>query len=148
MRIIIKITYQTFFASLALSPATAYAVSSTNEVSPFLWFLTGIISAAFAGMVFYFATHNTTTRASASSSNDNTFSIANALQLSESRNQALIETISDVVWETDAKGCFTYISPQVEDITGYPAKKLVGLQFPYLSNHRSMSILNNDAIFF
>lgn len=148
MSITIKITYLTFVTSLALSPATLHAASSTNETSPFLWFLAGIISASLAGIVFYFVTHNKTTQANPSPSGDNTFSIANALQLSESRNQALIETISDVVWETDDKGSFTYISPQVENITGYPAKKLLGLHFPCLSNHRSMCILSNDAIFF
>jgi two-component system cell cycle sensor histidine kinase/response regulator CckA len=48
-----------------------------------------------------------------------------ALVESEARFRALVETTSDWVWETDAKGCFTYCSPLSETIYGYRPEELV-----------------------
>jgi len=58
-----------------------------------------------------------------------------ALHDSESRFRALVETTSDLVWETDSEGMYTYCSPIVENIYGYKAEELKGSPiFNTLSN--------------
>jgi len=49
-----------------------------------------------------------------------------ALQQSEARFRALVETTSDWVWEVDADGCFTYCSPLCEVLYGYFPAELIG----------------------
>ena len=49
-----------------------------------------------------------------------------ALRRSEEQFRALVETSSDCIWELDARGYFTYLSPRFRDITGYPAAKFIG----------------------
>jgi two-component system, NtrC family, sensor kinase len=48
------------------------------------------------------------------------------LQESHARFQGLVETISDWIWEIDPKGHYTYVSPQVESILGYPTQQMLG----------------------
>jgi PAS domain S-box-containing protein len=48
------------------------------------------------------------------------------LRESEQRFRALVETISDWVWEVDAKGLYTYVSPKVKDLLGYTAAEVIG----------------------
>lgn len=47
--------------------------------------------------------------------------------LRESREQfqGLVETLYDWVWEVDAEGRYTYVSPQVKDILGYEPQDLL-----------------------
>lgn len=49
-----------------------------------------------------------------------------ALEESESRFRALVETTSDWVWECDAQGRFTYCSPLCKTIYGYDSHELMG----------------------
>ncbi|MDP1948997.1 MAG: response regulator [Nitrospirota bacterium] len=49
-----------------------------------------------------------------------------ALQRSEDRFRALVETTSDWVWEINAHAVFTYSSQQVFDILGYEPKDVLG----------------------
>lgn len=49
-----------------------------------------------------------------------------ALKMSEERFRGLVESSSDLVWETDAKGAYTYISPRVYEMLGYSPEELVG----------------------
>ncbi len=49
-----------------------------------------------------------------------------ALHDSEERFRALVETTSDMVWEVDGEGLFTYCSPVCEEIYGYRADELLG----------------------
>jgi PAS domain S-box-containing protein len=49
-----------------------------------------------------------------------------ALEESESRFRALVETTSDWVWECDAQGLFTYCSPLCQTIYGYDPNELMG----------------------
>jgi PAS domain S-box-containing protein len=49
-----------------------------------------------------------------------------ALEESESRFRALVETTSDWVWECDAQGRFIYCSPLCKTIYGYNAHELMG----------------------
>jgi PAS domain S-box-containing protein len=49
-----------------------------------------------------------------------------ALRESEKRFRDLIETTNDLVWEEDANGVFTYVSPQSQEILGYEPDELIG----------------------
>ncbi len=52
-----------------------------------------------------------------------------ALRESEGRFRSLVEATSDLVWETDADGRLTYISPKVQDLLGYAPKEVLGKTF-------------------
>jgi PAS domain S-box-containing protein len=47
------------------------------------------------------------------------------LKRSEERFRSLVENTTDLIWETDSKGNFTYISPQVTQVLGYKDVHLV-----------------------
>lgn len=40
--------------------------------------------------------------------------------------QDLVETITDCIWEVDAEGRYTYVSPRVKDILGYAPEEVLG----------------------
>ena len=48
------------------------------------------------------------------------------LQQSREQFRSLVETTSDWVWETDADGIYTYVSPRVLDLLGYEPEEVVG----------------------
>lgn len=52
-----------------------------------------------------------------------------ALLNSEQKFRNLVETSSDIIWETDIEGIYTYISPQVENILGYKPTYFIGKSF-------------------
>ena len=47
-------------------------------------------------------------------------------QQSEERYRSLVETTSDLVWEVDHNGVYTYVSPKVMDLLGYTPEEVVG----------------------
>ena len=49
-----------------------------------------------------------------------------ALQASEEKYKNLVEATSDLIWETDENGLYTFVSPQVKDILGYEVDEVVG----------------------
>jgi len=49
-----------------------------------------------------------------------------ALRKSENRFRGLVESTSDFIWEVNAKGVFTYTSPQIEGLLGYAPEEIVG----------------------
>ena len=49
-----------------------------------------------------------------------------ALHESEAKFQNLVETVSDLVWEVDRNGSYTYVSPKVKDILGYAPEEVLG----------------------
>jgi PAS domain S-box-containing protein len=51
-----------------------------------------------------------------------------ALRESEEKYKNLVGATSDIIWETDAEGWFTFISPKVKDILGYEVDEVVGKQ--------------------
>ena len=57
---------------------------------------------------------------------------AEALRQSEARYRALVESASDIIYQTDAGGVFTYVNPVAARIMGRPAETLVGLHFTEL----------------
>lgn len=48
------------------------------------------------------------------------------LQQSRERYRELIETITDLVWEVDSDGIYTYVSPRAYELIGYRPEELVG----------------------
>ena len=48
------------------------------------------------------------------------------LRESEEKYRTLVETTSDFIWEVDASGTYTYVSPQVHWILGYEPEELLG----------------------
>lgn len=48
------------------------------------------------------------------------------LQFSEERFRSLVETTSDFIWEVDCNATYTYASPMVEEILGYPPNEVIG----------------------
>jgi hypothetical protein len=49
-----------------------------------------------------------------------------ALQEAREKFQSLVETVSDLVWEVDRNGVYTYISPKVRDLLGREPEEIVG----------------------
>ncbi len=49
-----------------------------------------------------------------------------ALYQSEAKFRELVESSSDLIWEVDKKGIYTYVSPQLETILGYTQKEIIG----------------------
>ena len=49
-----------------------------------------------------------------------------ALQLSQEKYRALVESTDDFVWEVDRNGVYTYCSPQVENLLGYLPREMQG----------------------
>ena len=49
-----------------------------------------------------------------------------ALRESQERFRALVESTSDWIWEVDAQGKYTYVSPRVEPLLGYQPHELLG----------------------
>jgi len=49
-----------------------------------------------------------------------------ALQASEARYRALVETSFDWIWEVDISGRYTYASPKVHDLLGYKPEEVLG----------------------
>ena len=55
-----------------------------------------------------------------------------ALDASEARHRHLVETASDIIYRTDAKGHFTFVNPAATRILGIPADGIVGTHFTSL----------------
>jgi PAS domain S-box-containing protein len=49
-----------------------------------------------------------------------------ALRESEEKFRALVETTSDFIWEVDAGGRYTYVSPQVRNLLGFDPPEMIG----------------------
>lgn len=49
-----------------------------------------------------------------------------AVQQSETKFRNLVETTSDLIWELDGQGNFTYLSPRIKSLLGYEPSELLG----------------------
>jgi len=66
------------------------------------------------------------------------------LQESEKKYRILVENINDVIFNLDKKGIITYISPVIEQITGFKPEKIIGQDFTtYLHPDDSDEIIAN-----
>lgn len=52
------------------------------------------------------------------------------LRQSEEKYKSLVESTSDIIWETDVNGLYTYVSPQFEIILDYKPEETIG-KSPY-----------------
>lgn len=55
-----------------------------------------------------------------------------ALAESERRYRGLVESASDIIYRTDARGVFTYANPTAARLMGIPVEKIVGLHYTEL----------------
>jgi len=73
--------------------------------------------------------------------------IKEALEESESKFRAIVETTPDAIWEIDLSGTFVYISPRCKEIIGYTQDEMTGSSsFEYLNDEGSLilkTLLNN-----
>jgi len=51
-----------------------------------------------------------------------------ALREAEEKYKKLVEATSDMIWESDEKGVFTFVSPRIKDILGYKVGEVVSGQ--------------------
>jgi PAS domain S-box-containing protein len=52
-----------------------------------------------------------------------------ALELSEERYRNIVEKSTDVIYKSNKAGCFTYVNPVAERVTGYSQDELLGKHF-------------------
>jgi PAS domain S-box-containing protein len=48
------------------------------------------------------------------------------LRESETKFKSLVESTSDMIWETNMEGVYTYVSPQFENLVGYKPAEVIG----------------------
>lgn len=53
--------------------------------------------------------------------------VEDSLRQSEERYRNLVETSFDLIWEVDANGSYTFVSPKVWDLLGYSPEEVLGL---------------------
>jgi len=70
------------------------------------------------------------------------------LRESESKFKSLVESTSDMIWETNIDGQYTYVSPQFENLLGYSFEETIGKSpFSFIAdNNISKIIKHSDAI--
>ncbi len=68
----------------------------------------------------------------------------NSLRASEEKYRNLVENMNDAVYSLDAKGRITYMSPVMEEITGYAVSEGLGFSFKSPFNKREASKLEEN----
>jgi PAS domain S-box-containing protein len=64
--------------------------------------------------------------------------LVDRLSSSEARFRHLVTSSPDLVWETDANGRFTFLSPRLAELTGWDPRELVGQAWPAIVEAESM----------
>lgn len=70
------------------------------------------------------------------------------LRNSEEKYKSLVENTSDIIWETNTQGLYTYVSPQIETILGYTPEEALGKSpYDFISDEMldKISALKEDA---
>ncbi|MBI3433451.1 MAG: EAL domain-containing protein [Hydrogenophilales bacterium] len=82
--------------------------------------VSGILAAGFGGSLlgfFYVLTRRV----------EKQFALSQAeLRESEARFRMLVESSSDLIWEVDARGTYTYVSPKIRELLGYAPEEIIG----------------------
>lgn len=65
-----------------------------------------------------------------------------SLEVSRNRYQNLIETTSDWIWESDADGRYTYSSPRVKDLLGFPPEEILNKTLMDITSPEQAEIFN------
>lgn len=55
--------------------------------------------------------------------------VERAARAREERYRRLVETASDIIFNTDDQGCFTYVNPAATQITGFSSIELIGMHY-------------------
>jgi two-component system, NarL family, sensor histidine kinase UhpB len=65
--------------------------------------------------------------------------LVDRLSSSEGRFRHLVTSSPDLVWETDAEGRFTFLSPRLAELTGWQPQELIGQPWPAIVEDESMA---------
>ncbi len=69
--------------------------------------------------------------------------VKESLRESEGRYRALVETVHGWMWEANAKGVYTYVSPGVRDVLGYEPEELLGRKpFDLMPSQKAGGVIN------
>ncbi|MDH5769092.1 MAG: PAS domain S-box protein, partial [Nitrospirota bacterium] len=70
--------------------------------------------------------------------------VEEALQESEEKYRELVENLNDVIYSLDDKGVITYISPNIEPISGYKQSEIIGNHFVDFIYHEDKQRIINQ----
>lgn len=70
--------------------------------------------------------------------------VLEALQKSESENRAIIDSVSDIIFEVDAKGDLLFLSAAWQKVTGFPLKQSIGTNLFSLINPEDQNQQRKD----
>lgn len=78
----------------------------------------------------------------------NSKSMMLALKQSEAKFRAMVESSSDLIWETNMDGLYTYVSPQIEALSGYKPYEVIGKSpFDFTTDEEKDALIKtSDAI--
>ncbi len=85
-----------------------------------------VIITAIGSLLLFVMLHLRSRRRAAESRAHETSRLMEQVKRSEERYRDLVENTSDIAWETDSQGVFTYCSPNTAPILGYASTDLVG----------------------
>jgi len=67
------------------------------------------------------------------------------LRESEAKFKSLVESTSDLIWETNIEGKYTYLSPQFEELLGYSPDEVVGKSpFSFIADENIKDIITQS----
>ena len=67
------------------------------------------------------------------------------LRESENRFRDLVEAMSDIVWEVDRDGVYTYFSPRIGDLLGYEPADALGATFPSFMSRKEAEQISDTV---
>ena len=67
------------------------------------------------------------------------------LRESENRFRDLVEAMSDIVWEVDRDGVYTYFSPRIGDLLGYEPADALGATFPSFMSRKEAEQISDSV---
>ena len=69
------------------------------------------------------------------------------LRESEIKFKSLVESTSDMIWETNIDGLYTYVSPQFENLLGYSLGEVIGKSpFAFITDENIASVQQNSDL--